>query len=144
MNNVPLIDLHEANLDPVLIGTVRQCLAVGLRVYALAPGTRATGFFWVCRDVDGPFATVNRPSYAFQPLSVSVPVKPDTRWGSGVPVADEDTPTLDAVLEAVEMDEVKIRFVPGHENTVVPNRGAEVLDYWLKGGKVVEIVRADR
>lgn len=138
--NIPTINTTDANLDARVYDVAVDALAAGYRVFAVAPDRRTTGFIWVCKDINGPFVTVGIPSYRFEPLRVSTPIKPSREFGSGVLVGEEDTPTLDAIELGLSSHTVKVRFIDSHPNTVVPNYGRNAMSFWSDSGGVRELV----
>lgn len=138
--NTPTINTTDANLNERLIDVAVDAIDAGYRVFVITPERRATGFMWVCKDINGPFVTVCIPSYRFEPLHVSAPIKPSREFGSGVLVGEEDTPTFDAIEMGLSSDTVRVRFIDSHPNTVVPNYGRNAMGFWLERGKVRELV----
>lgn len=138
--NTPTINTTDANLDARLHDVAVTAIGAGYRVFVITPERRATGFMWICKDINGPFVTVGIPSYRFEPLHVSAPIKPSREFGSGVLVGEEDTPTLDAIESGLSSDMVRVRFIDSHPNTVVPNYGRNTMSFWSDRGEVRELV----
>lgn len=121
------ITFAEAQLHESIAPIAELALRSGLRVAAVAPRNAApVGFFYVFDRDNGNAAVVNRASFsAFDPPTVSAPIKPNRDYGSGVLVDyDGSVPdALRALRETIASDTVTVRFMPGGVRPVVKNHG---------------------
>jgi hypothetical protein len=129
--NTPVID---EKIAPI----VSAAVAAGFTAYvpnSYAP--RPAKFVYVCLDTSGSYASIQCPTYIFEPAHLDAPIKPSREYGSGVLVDYDGTPE-DAVraLRAVcESPTVTVRFIAkrGAPAPVVPNRGPDTIANWGDG-----------
>lgn len=125
-------------IDPKIAAHVDAALAAGFTVYA-APGRDPRPVSWVavCLTEDGPFAHIQKPTMALDPVDLDVPVTPSKDWGSGVKVDHDGTPedAVRALTKACTEDTVTVRFMSRqytakHGTPKVANAGRKTIDHW--------------
>jgi hypothetical protein len=137
------------NLEESIRPITASVLEAGFTVYALKDkAPRKAGFVYVCLDTNGPFATIQQPTFPnFEPTSLDVPIKPSRDYGSSVLVDYDNTVegAVEALRKACESPNVTVRFVAkrGQSAPVVPNYGRNVLDKWPGGLDRFDTVTAD-
>jgi hypothetical protein len=105
---------EQVRIDPKIAAHVDAALAAGFTVYALPDTTlRPVGFVAVCLDEDGPWAHIQQPTMAFDPVELDVPVTPHKDYGSGVRVDHDGTPedAVRALRQACNEWDVTVRFM---------------------------------
>jgi hypothetical protein len=108
---------EQVRIDPKIAAHVEAALEAGFTVYALPDTTlRPVGFVAVCLDEDGPWAHIQQPTMALDPVELDVPVTPHKDWGSGVKVDHDGTPedAVRALRQACTEDMVTVRFMTRH------------------------------
>lgn len=119
-------------IDRKIAPHVDAALAAGFTVYALPQdGARPAGFVCVCLTEDGPWAHIQKPTMAFDPVSLDVPIKPSRDYGSGVLVDHDGTPedAVKALTKACTTEMVAVRFIR-KESPMVPNYGRKTIEGW--------------
>lgn len=119
-------------IDRKIAAHVDAALAAGFTIYALPQnGARSAGFVCVCLTEDGPWAHIQKPAMALDPVSLDVPIKPSREYGSGVLVDHDGTPedAVRALTKACTTEMVAVRFV-GKESPLVPNYGRKTIEGW--------------
>lgn len=138
---------EQVRIDPKIAAHVDAALAAGFTVYALPDTTlRPVGFVAVCLDEDGPWAHIQQPTMALDPVELDVPVIPHKDWGSGVKVDHDGTPEdgVRALRQACSEDTVTVRFmtkqyVAKHGVPKVPNAGRKCISWF--GDRAVKLGR---
>lgn len=136
-------------INPKIAAHVDAALAAGFTVYALpneAGTNRSAGFVALCLTEDGPWAHIQIPSMALDPVQLDVPIKPDKEYGSGVHVDHDGTPAdaVRALRQACAEDTVTVRFmsrqyVAKHGTPKVPNYGRKCIERWPGGVQFVKL-----
>lgn len=133
-------------IDQKIAAHVDAALAAGFTVYSLPAEVRPAGFVAVCLEEDGPFAHIQVPSLALEPVSLDVPIKPHTDYGSGVMVDHDGTPedAVRALRQACSEPMVTVRFMRfkrGVEKIapVVPNHGRKTIERWPGSTEFVKL-----
>lgn len=126
---------EQVRIDPKIAAHVDAALAAGFTIYA-QPGRdpRPVGHVYVCKELDGPFALIQVPTMALDPVFLDVPVEPHKDWGSGVMVDHDGTPAgaVAALEQACSEPMVTVRFMTKqylakHGTPRVPNYGSKVI-----------------
>lgn len=137
---------EQVRIDPKIAAHVDAALAAGFTIYA-APGSdpRPAGWVAVCLTEDGPFAHIQQPTMALDPVELDVPVTPHKDWGSGVKVDHDGTPTdaVRALRQACTEWDVTVRFmtrqyIAKHGTPKVRNQGRKCIDRWSEAVKLGE------
>lgn len=132
---------EQVRIDPQLAPHVDAALAAGFTIYARnGMDPRPVGHVYVCKDIDGPFALIQVPSFIFEPVHVDVPIKPNKDYGSAVLVDHDGTPegVVKALTKACNEPMVTVRFmtrryIAEHGVPVVPNYGNKVITKYGRG-----------
>ena len=105
---------EQVRIDPKIAAHVDAALAAGFTVYALPDTTlRPVGFVALCLDEDGPWAHIQQPTMALDPVELDVPIVSHKDYGSGVKVDHDGTPedAVRALRKACSEDTVTVRFM---------------------------------
>lgn len=130
-----MIPRNSVNIDlqPIL----REALSQGFRAFIVTPikdWERPADFVYLCLDMEGSFALIQRPNTRVEPPTLSVPIQPNRDYGSTV-LVDYDGSVDDAVDQlraACGRESVTVRFMR-NETPQVPNRGKRTLQGWNSG-----------
>lgn len=133
----------QVRIDPKIAAHVDAAIKAGFTVYALPdPTPRPVGWVALCLDEDGPWAHIQQPTMALDPVELDVPITPHKDYGSGVKVDHDGTPedAVRALRQACSEDTVTVRFmspqyVRVHGVPKVPNAGRKCIGWW-KGAEV--------
>ena len=136
---------EQVRIDPKIAAHVDAALAAGFTVYALPDTTlRPVGFVAVCLDEDGPWAHIQQPTMALDPVELDVPVIPHKDWGSGVHVDHDGTPedAVRVLRQACSEDMVTVRFMTKqylakHGTPKVKNAGRKCISWF--GDRAVKL-----
>lgn len=133
-------------IDPKIAAHIDAALAAGFTVYASRNETRPTGHVYVCRDIEGPFALIQVPTYTWDAVELDVPIIPHKDYGSSVKVDHDGTPAgaVAALEKACAEPMVTVRFmtrqyITQHGVPRVPNAGSKVI---TKYGRTMDSVTA--
>ena len=128
---------EQVRIDPKIAAHVNAALAAGFTVYATITNPGTTGWVAVCLDEDGPWAHIQQPTMALDPVELDVPVTPHKDWGSAVHVDHDGTPedAVRALRKACSEELVTVRFmtkqyIAKHGTPRVPNAGRKCISYW--------------
>ena len=127
---------HTIKTNTVITPILEEALAQGLHVFVPKPRyAEAADFAFVCRELDGPYASVGASSYRFGPAVISIPIKPSRQYGSGVLAAHDGTvaDAMRALHHVFNSENVTVLF-SGQPAPVVPNHGRARIDSWPGGG----------
>ena len=105
---------EQVRIDPKIAAHVDAALAAGFTVYALPDTTlRPVGWVALCLDEDGPWAHIQQPTMALDPVELDVPIVSHKDYGSGVKVDHDGTPedAVRALRQACSEDTVTVRFM---------------------------------
>jgi len=124
-------------IDPKIGEHVDAAIKAGFTVYATQSDPRPTGWVAVCLEEDGPWAHIQQPTMALDPVELDVPVKPHKDWGSGVNLDHDGTPAhaVEVLRKACTEEMVTVRFmtkqyIAKHGVPKVPNWGRKCIGYW--------------
>ena len=123
----------RTHISDQILPFVEGALAGGLRVFVPKQDQACVspvGFAYVCKDIDGGFATINAACNRIEPTYLTAPVKPHRDHGSAVLVDYDDTVAgaVEALAATCASDRVVTRFVKNP--ALVANYGRRVLDNW--------------
>lgn len=133
----------QVRIDPKIAEHVDAAIKAGFTVYAL-PDTslRPVGWVALCLDEAGPWAHIQQPTMALDPVELDVPITPHKDYGSGVKVDHDGTPedAVRALRQACSEPVVTVRFMTPqyirvHGVPKVPNAGRKCIGWW-KGAEV--------
>lgn len=120
-------------VDNAIREAVEAAYEAGFTIYVPKPSVegRKIGHVYVCKDPEGSFATIERPTHSWDPVYLSVPIAPSRHYGSGV-IVDHDGTTegiIRALEKAVLERNVTVRWVAkrGEAAPIVPNHGVKAL-----------------
>lgn len=117
-------------IDPKIGEHVDAAIKAGFTVYATESNPGTTGWVALCLDEAGPWAHIQKPAMALDPVQLDVPIIPSKEYGSCVLVDHDGTPedAVRALRQACSEDTVKVRFVNGFI-PIVPNAGRKCIAY---------------
>jgi len=127
-----------------ILPIVTAALEAGFKAYAL-PETRSimgSEVVYLCLDLEGSFATIQRPTNSWEGAHLDVPIKPSRDYGSGVLVDYDGTVegAVKALRKACESPTVTVRFMSKKIGApVVPNYGRAAIDRWHGGVEEVTL-----
>lgn len=136
---------EQVRIDPKIAAHVEAALKAGFTVYALPDTTlRPVGFVALCLDEGGPWAHIQQPTMALDPVELDVPIIPSKEYGSGVKVDHDGTPedAVRALRQACSEDTVTVRFmtrqyINKHGVPKVPNAGRKCISWF--GDRAVKL-----
>lgn len=135
---------EPVRIHPKIAEHVDAAIKAGFTVYAVPdPTPRPVGWVALCLDEAGPWAHIQQPTMALDPVELDVPIIPHKDYGSGVKVDHDGTPedAVRALRQACTEDTVTVRFmspqyVRVHGVPKVRNAGRKTIEKWTTAVKL--------